>query len=147
MSPNDAFGDFPSTSGAAGHGTFGHGTRVVSCGAGHVKDSILTYQVTTARLTPRQNKKIWVRDWKALPQKKLLQDSERPRSSTVCCNPHGTMADEDLSEEQLKQLLVEAEQRMKGAKSQKLLQTQNPSSQRRYVQCPASSSTYPTGAF
>lgn len=54
------------------------------------------------------------------------------------------MTDEDLSEEQLKQLLVEAEQRLKGVKAQKLLQTQSPSSQKMYVHC---SAHMPTGAF
>jgi hypothetical protein len=43
------------------------------------------------------------------------------------------MADEDLSDEQLKQLLKDAEQRLKEAKGSKELQTQNASVPKRYV--------------
>lgn len=50
----------------------------------------------------------------------------------VCLRQH-RMADEDLSDEQLKQLLKDAEQRLKEAKGSKELQTQNASVPKRYV--------------
>jgi hypothetical protein len=77
-------------------------------------------------------------------QKSYCRIQSVPGPLRFAANPHNTMTDEDLSEEQLKQLLVEAEQRLKGVKAQKLLQTQSPSSQKMYVHC---SAHMPTGAF